>query len=327
MEILLGAIAFILFLSLLFVIGWGYHKLKELEDPHRQAKLEKQYREKEEELNNLYKQKQEKIEEELSNKRKLKLQEIENEVKERYEKELKQFEKEKDFRINQIEETIKLYKTHMLEKFLEIQTRNDNRKGRLDEEFFEYQAEVEAEMEEIQDLIDELKRRQRATIEAYKRQEHEKHKDTFYRIVLSELEQEELAELNKAVRKLSNPQPFYKAIYDIYYKNKVNDLVNRVVGTNKVSGIYKITHIESGKTYVGQSVNIGNRWKQHAKRGCGADTITNNKLYPEMMKYGLESFSFEVLESIPNADKEQLNKAEQYWQDYFMSKDFGYSMK
>jgi hypothetical protein len=53
--------------------------------------------------------------------------------------------------------------------------------------------------------------------------------------------------------------PFYKAVYDIYYKNKVNDLVLRVVGKERISGIYKITDISNGKCYVGQSVDIGDR--------------------------------------------------------------------
>jgi len=77
--------------------------------------------------------------------------------------------------------------------------------------------------------------------------------------VFDEREVDELNELNRVILKLKNPMPFRKAVYDIYYKNKINDLVDRIVGKEKVGGIYKITHIESGKTYVGQSVDIGNR--------------------------------------------------------------------
>jgi hypothetical protein len=76
---------------------------------------------------------------------------------------------------------------------------------------------------------------------------------------------------------------------------------------------------------VGQSVDIGDRWKQHAKRGCGADAITNNKLYPAMRDLGLDKFQFEVVE-ITN-DTNKLNELEKYWQEFFQSKEFGYSMK
>lgn len=83
--------------------------------------------------------------------------------------------------------------------------------------------------------------------------------EDFYRVELDPVEKLELRELNEAIVKLRNPMPFRKAIYEIYYKNKVNDLVLRVIGRAKVQGIYKITHIESEKSYVGQSVDVGNR--------------------------------------------------------------------
>lgn len=134
--------------------------------------------------------------------------------------------------------------------------------------------------------------------------------EDFYRVHLDAVEQLELKELNEAIVKLRNPMPFRKAIYDIYYKNKVNDLVLRTIGREKIQGIYKITHIESERSYVGQSVDIGNRWKQHCKRGTGADSKTTNKLYDAMLRYGIESFRFEVIEVIE--DEERLNEAEQY---------------
>jgi len=47
-------------------------------------------------------------------------------------------------------------------------------------------------------------------------------------------------------------------------------------------------------TYVGQSNNIAERWKQHIKRGVGADPPTQNKLYPAMLEFGAEKFTFEI---------------------------------
>ena len=76
--------------------------------------------------------------------------------------------------------------------------------------------------------------------------------------------------------------------------------------------------------YVGQSTNIAERWKQHIKRGLGADTPTRNKLYPIMQAIGVENFSFEIIEE---CTKSQLNDREDYWQDFFKAKEFGYSIK
>ena len=76
--------------------------------------------------------------------------------------------------------------------------------------------------------------------------------------------------------------------------------------------------------YVGQSTNVPERWKQHIKRGIGAEAPTRNKLYPAMLAIGVENFLFEFIEE---CDKLQLDQREQFWQEYFHSKDFGYSIK
>ena len=62
----------------------------------------------------------------------------------------------------------------------------------------------------------------------------------------------------------------------------LNDLIGRVIGKEEKSGIYKITNIDNKKVYIGQSAGIAARWKQHVKRGVGAEAPTRNKLYPEM---------------------------------------------
>ena len=76
--------------------------------------------------------------------------------------------------------------------------------------------------------------------------------------------------------------------------------------------------------YIGQAANIADRWKQHIKRGLGAETPTRNKLYPAMASFGVENFTFEIVEE---CDRALLNDREDYWQDYFHAKDFGYSIK
>ena len=76
--------------------------------------------------------------------------------------------------------------------------------------------------------------------------------------------------------------------------------------------------------YIGQAVNVADRWKQHIKRGLGAEAPTRNKLYPAMSQYGVENFTFELLEE---CTKDNLDVQEDYWQEFFHAKDFGYSIK
>ncbi len=70
--------------------------------------------------------------------------------------------------------------------------------------------------------------------------------------------------------------------------------------------------------------NIADRWKQHIKRGVGAEAPTRNKLYPAMYELGPENFTFEILEE---CDKSLLDEREDYWQEFYQAKEFGYSIK
>jgi group I intron endonuclease len=123
---------------------------------------------------------------------------------------------------------------------------------------------------------------------------------------------------------LRNAETLNKVIWKAYYEKPYTDLIGRVVGNTTKTGIYKITNLENGMCYIGQAANLADRWKQHIKRGVGADTPTRNKLYPAMIALGPESFSFEIVEECP---RESLDEREDYWQDYFKAKEFGYSIK
>ena len=147
---------------------------------------------------------------------------------------------------------------------------------------------------------------------------------TFYQLQLPLLDLEEIKQLREISKALRNSEPINKVIWKVYYEKPYTDLVGRVVGNSIKTGIYKITDIENDMCYVGQSVDIASRFKQHIKKGIGADTPTNNKLYPAMLQKGVENFTFEVIEE---CEKNKLNEREKYWIDYFHAKDYGYSIK
>lgn len=78
-------------------------------------------------------------------------------------------------------------------------------------------------------------------------------------------------------------------------------------------GIYKITNKINNKSYIGQSVDIGRRFSRHK---TAAKYQEKHPLYDAINKYGLENFSFEILEY---CTKEELNEKEIYWVDYYKS--------
>lgn len=191
----------------------------------------------------------------------------------------------------------------------------------------EFQQEIDEKNDKIIQLDSKINQLQKnvdaAVAEAIRRQEMENQQD-FYRITLSKDDIAEIQHLREILPYLRDKTPLNKVIYKVYYEKPLTDMISRVVGTGIHTGIYKITHIDSGKCYVGQAANIADRWKQHCKRGVGAEDWTRNKLYPAMYSLGVENFSFEIIEECSRA---QLNEREDYWQDFFHAKDFGYSIK
>ena len=163
-----------------------------------------------------------------------------------------------------------------------------------------------------------------AAVEAAKRAEEMKDNLAFYRIQLSAADIKEIELLRSVEPYLRDKEPLNKVIWKCYYEKPTTDMIGRVVGLNAITGIYKITEIETGKCYVGQAANIADRWKQHIKRGVGAETPTRNKLYPAMNAAGPENFTFEVIE---RCDRAALDEREDFWQEYFKAKEFGYSIK
>ena len=184
------------------------------------------------------------------------------------------------------------------------------------------EVEIKAEIAKLLEQINNLKGIVDATTEVQRRAELERTEKDFYRLILSKEDLEEIAELRSI--KLRDATALNKVIWKVYYENPYTALIGRVIGQEKKTGIYKITNLINGMCYVGQSVDIAERWKQHIKRGIGADSPTKNKLYPAMMEFGVENFTFEVIEVCERA---QLDEKEDYYQNFYHTKDFGYSIK
>ena len=77
-------------------------------------------------------------------------------------------------------------------------------------------------------------------------------------------------------------------------------------------GIYAITHIESGKQYIGSSLNIERRFRQH-RYDLKNKTHQNRKVQNAWNKYGQDAFRFHILDYVE--DENELLTWEQQWVD------------
>lgn len=191
-------------------------------------------------------------------------------------------------------------------------------------EFKEAFRERRDELYKVEARLAEMKAITDAAVEANRRAQEMESQQDFYRLILTEIDLLEIERLREVAPFLRDSEPLNKVIWKVYYEKPYTDLVGRVVGKNVKTGIYKITNLKNGMCYVGQAVNIADRWRQHIKRGIGAEVPTRNKLYPAMLSIGVENFSFEIIEE---CERGLLNEREDYWQDYFQAKEFGYSIK
>lgn len=80
-------------------------------------------------------------------------------------------------------------------------------------------------------------------------------------------------------------------------------------------GIYKITNNINNKCYIGKSSNIEERFQYHKKRYKN-EKEWDKPLYKAFRKYGIENFSFEIIEEIEDYEHKS-NEQEKYWIQYF----------
>ena len=78
---------------------------------------------------------------------------------------------------------------------------------------------------------------------------------------------------------------------------------------SKISAVYKITNTITGDFYIGSSKDVKQRWAAHKKPSTW-NRYSNNQMYLDMRKYGVEKFVFEVLEVV---EAGSLKEKEQYF--------------
>lgn len=192
------------------------------------------------------------------------------------------------------------------------------------DDFEAYQEKINIRRNELEQILKKEEAKQQEIIEQYKRAEQIKQDKNFYRIVLSENAQDDVKKLRKIAEELHDPTIIYKLIYKTYYEKPFTEMVGRVVSSEAAAcGIYKITNLENGRCYIGQTKQaFKERWRTHLKRGVKAEPGTQNKLYAAMWEDGAENFTFEVLAT---CTPEELNEKERDYIALYHADTWGYN--
>lgn len=231
-------------------------------------------------------------------------------------------------KIELMESSQEIKEQELIQKYNVLCEEQEERLGEVSRDFLtEWRKTSEKLLNDKNALIAQVEEERatlNAAIDAAKRAQLEQIKKDYYKIMLDSVAQADIEHLRSIEPLLTRPESLNKIIWKVYYEKPVSDMIGRVVGDTTKTGIYKITHCASEMAYVGQSNDIAARFKQHIKRGLGAETPTQNKLYPAMKKFGPEAFMFEILEE---CDRSKLDEREDYWQDFYRVKEFGYSIK
>lgn len=231
-------------------------------------------------------------------------------------------------KIKLMESSQKTKEQELIQKYNALCAEQEERLGEVSRDFLTEWRKTSEKLLNDKNALAAQVEKERATlnaaIDAAKRAQLEQIKKDYYKIMLDAVAQADIEHLRSIEPLLTRPESLNKIIWKVYYEKPVSDMIGRVVGDTTKTGIYKITHCASEMAYVGQAVDIASRWRQHIKRGLGAETPTQNKLYPAMKKFGPEAFMFEILEE---CDRSKLDEREDYWQDFYRVKEFGYSIK
>ena len=97
-------------------------------------------------------------------------------------------------------------------------------------------------------------------------------------------------------------------------------MIKRVLNGESPSGIYKITYIPTGESYIGKSTNVNKRWQEHLKSAYNLSSIAHSSLHTKMARDGVWNFTFELIEKV---EKDKLNEREKYWINFYDTKKYG----
>lgn len=176
-----------------------------------------------------------------------------------------------------------------------------------------YNDEVNIAKSEVNDF-----QAKRAAInEAIAREKELQENEAFYSIDISKNDQEDISILQSMDLRMHNRDVIPKLVWELFIRRPCQEMIKRVTGGRKISGIYKITYKVTGESYIGKTVDIATRWQNHVKTAIGLEAAARATLHNRLAKDGLWNYTFEILEEV---DKDNLSAREGYYIELYGTK-------
>lgn len=215
----------------------------------------------------------------------------------------------KEVEEERIKHEFELKRIDLEKQFTEYKTQLTNNFNNLSEHYVKELTNITLELEEYQ--------AKRAAInDAILRERELEEKEDFYRISIKENDIKDIEVLRSIEPRLTNREVLNRLIYEVFIKRPLMEMEKRVLQGKKIGGIYKITYIKTGEAYIGRSVDIGNRWKEHCLSSLNIGTIAHSTFHNILAEKGLQNFTWEVLEEV---DKDKQSSREKYWVDFYQT--------
>ena len=171
-------------------------------------------------------------------------------------------------------------------------------------------AKYQEQVNQIKKELDDFSEKQAAINEAIRRKRELEEAEDFFRINVSEEDQEDIEVFNTIAPRLRNKESLNKLIFSVFIQRPMDEMIKRITGGREISGIYKITYLKTGEAYIGKTTNMKKRWSEHVKSALDIGTIAHSSFHNRLRKDGLWNYTFEILEEVP---KENLTEREKFY--------------
>lgn len=227
----------------------------------------------------------------------------------------------------QLKETFALKEAAAANK---LEEENKNKIEEYNKEFDKLKSEQLLELSRINIAIEDAKialsefsDKQKAINDAILREKEKQENTEFFSINVPEQDKSDITLLLNFEKNFYNKEAIRKLIYDCFLKTPLLEMEKRVLGGTP-SGIYKITYLPTGESYIGKSTNVYKRFQEHIKSSLNIGTIAHTTFHNKLYELGWWNFSFELLEKV---EKERLGEREKFYISLYETDKCGFNMK